>query len=283
MKDAKTPTTPTLAALLLVAGLVLPPGHLQAQEDYDVPYVPTPDRVVSQMLELLSPTADDILYDLGSGDGRIVITAASRYGAHGVGVEIDSGRVVLARNNAEAAGVDGRVRFVHGDLFDSDISPATMVTLYLLPNVNLRLRPKLFEELSPGTAIVSHDFDMGEWEPDSTARVEDDGSRVHYWVVPANASGKWEVETGGETFTLWIRQRFQELDAEASGASGAEVHSAVIRGDSIRIELAAPRGSSLDGLVLRGTVDGDRMSGEAGSGRAWTAHRVKEGAPITGG
>ncbi len=287
MKSTRSWTTAAVGAVLwaglVAAGLAGSPDALHAQDDYDVPYVPTPDQVMSQMLNILEPTSEDTLFDLGSGDGRIVIAAADRHGVHGVGVEIDSGRVALSRENAASAGVDDRVRFIHGDLFDADLSSATMITLYLLPNVNLRLRPKLYEELRPGTEVVSHDFDMDEWEPDSTVKVPDDGSRVFYWVIPADASGKWEVTAAGEPFTLWVDQQFQELDAEASGLPGVEVRSASLRGRSIRIELEAPEGSALDGLVLEGTVEGDRMSGRAGSGRSWSARRVADGAPVTTG
>ena len=148
----------------------------------DVPYVPTAMPVVDQMLELAGVTADDIVYDLGSGDGRIVIRAVEKYGARGVGVEIDEALVEEARQNADSVGVADRVTFQHADLFDADISDATVVTLYLLPTINLRVRTKLFEELDPGTRVVSHDFDMGEWQHDE--RVEVGNSTVYAWTIP---------------------------------------------------------------------------------------------------
>lgn len=148
----------------------------------DVPYVPTPPDVVEKMLELANVDEDDVVYDLGSGDGRIVITAAREYGARGVGIEIDSQRVAEARKNAQEAGVANLVEFRRGDLFEADISEATVVTLYLLPTVNLKLRPKLFEELEPGTPVVSHDFDMDKWEPDTTVEVGND--TVFLWTIP---------------------------------------------------------------------------------------------------
>jgi SAM-dependent methyltransferase len=150
--------------------------------DPDVPYVPTTMPVVDRMLELAEVTGDDVVYDLGSGDGRIVIRAAERFGARGVGIEIDSALVQEARQNAEEAGVADRVTFRQGDLFEADISEATVVTLYLLPTVNLRLRPKLFEELAPGTRIVSHDFDMDDWEHEERVEVGDDA--VFRWTIP---------------------------------------------------------------------------------------------------
>ena len=156
------------------------------QVDRDVPYVPTPDEVVVRMLELANVSEDDRLYDLGSGDGRIVITAAQQYGTRGTGVEIDPELVERSRQNAEAAGVSDQVEFLQQDLFETDFSDASVVTLYLLPQVNLQLKPRLLEELEPGTRIVSHDFDMGGWEPEEVVQVQGP-SRTHtlyYWVVP---------------------------------------------------------------------------------------------------
>jgi hypothetical protein len=152
-----------------------------AEPDLDVPYVPTPPRVVSAMLEVAQVGKDDVLYDLGSGDGRIPITAAKQFGTRGVGVDIDPERVQEATANAQRAGVSDRVQFRQQDLFETDLSEATVVTLYLLPQVNLDLRPRLLQ-LKPGTRIVSHSFDMGDWKPDRTLQV--DGSTIYYWVVP---------------------------------------------------------------------------------------------------
>ena len=149
----------------------------------DVIYIPTPQAVVEGMLEIAQVRASDVVYDLGSGDGRIVITAARKYGARGVGVEIDGGLVQRARENAAAAGVSDRVRFVSGNLFASDISEATVVTLYLLQSINERLRPKLVRELKPGTRIVSHVFNMGpEWPPQKTVAVG--ASPIFLWTMP---------------------------------------------------------------------------------------------------
>lgn len=196
-------TGPVLAlALLLVAGV---PQGAPAQiidsssstapstttpddtTDKDVPYVPTAESVGVRMLEVAGVTEDDVVYDLGSGDGRIPITAAKEFGARGVGVEIDSALVAKARAKAREAGVADKVRFVQGDLFNADLSEATVVALYLWPEVNIQLRPKLLEELDPGDRIVSHDFRMGDWEPD---RVVDAGAgntgqeMIFLWTVP---------------------------------------------------------------------------------------------------
>ncbi|WP_035993052.1 SAM-dependent methyltransferase [Leptolyngbya sp. KIOST-1] len=150
--------------------------------DLDVPYVPTPMEVVDEMLRLADVGQDDLLYDLGSGDGRIVIAAAERFGTRGVGVDIDPDRVEEANANAEAAGVTELVEFREQDLFETDFSEATVVTLYLLSEVNLRLKPRLLQELQPGTRIVSHAFDMGRWEPEQVVNV--DGRMVYFWTVP---------------------------------------------------------------------------------------------------
>lgn len=150
--------------------------------DADVPYVPTPQPVVDRMLEMAEIDADDVLYDLGSGDGRIVIRAAAKYGSRGVGIEIDPKRIEEARKNAREAGVQDLVEFRQGDLFEADISEATAVTLYLLPDVNRKLRPMFFEQLQPGTPVVSHSFDMGEWEPEATDTVN--ANTIYRWTIP---------------------------------------------------------------------------------------------------
>ncbi|MHC5743956.1 MAG: class I SAM-dependent methyltransferase [Nostoc sp.] len=148
----------------------------------DVPYVPTPQPVVDAMLQVAKVNKNDVLYDLGSGDGRIVNTAAQKFGTRGIGIDINPERIQEANANAQKAGVTDRVKFVQQDLFTTDFSEATVVTLYLLPEVNAKLRPKLLSELKPGTRIVSHAFDMGDWKPDQTLNVE--GKTIYYWVVP---------------------------------------------------------------------------------------------------
>jgi precorrin-6B methylase 2 len=172
---------------LLAAGLSLAPVRAQ-DDEFEVPYVPTPENVVAKMLELATIKKGDVLYDLGSGDGRIVVTAAKKYGIHGVGYDLNPERIREANDNARAAGVTGSVEFRQKDLFEADLHDASVVTLYLLPSVNLRLRPKLWAELKPGSRVVSHDFDMGDWKPDKT--VELDGHKVYFWVVPAGAASR---------------------------------------------------------------------------------------------
>jgi precorrin-6B methylase 2 len=160
-----------------------PSATTQVQErPGDVPYVPTPQPVVDAMLQVAKVGKNDVLYDLGSGDGRIVNTAAQKFGTRGIGIDIDPDRIKEANENAKKAGVTDRVKFVQQDLFNTDFSEATVVTLYLLPEINAKLRPKLLKELKPGTRIVSHAFDMGDWKPQQTLNVE--GKTVYYWVVP---------------------------------------------------------------------------------------------------
>ncbi len=182
-------TLPTLVLVAAGIGLVLrttePTSAVQSAQSAaapDVVYVPTPQPVVDAMLQLAQVTSNDVVYDLGSGDGRIVITAAKRYGARGVGIEIDPALVRQAQENAVAAGVGDRVRFVTENLFTADLREATVVTLYLLQSINERLRPKLVRELTPGTRVVSHVFSMGpEWPPQKTQTI--DGRQVYLWTI----------------------------------------------------------------------------------------------------
>src|SRR5262245_23751248 len=173
-----------VAAILIAVLLALaaPAGAQQGLRNPDVIFVPTPQEVVDVMLEVAHVTKNDIVYDLGSGDGRIPITAAKRFGARGVGIDIDPQRVREANANAKAAGVTDKVRFLNQDLFTTDISEASVVTLYLLPSLNLKLLPKLMKELAPGTRIVSHSFNMGDWKPEQTLDVN--GLSVYYWTIP---------------------------------------------------------------------------------------------------
>jgi SAM-dependent methyltransferase len=151
----------------------------------DVVFLPTPPDVVDAMLKLAKIGKDDVVYDLGCGDGRIVIAAAKQYGARGVGIDIDPQRIQEAEANAKAAGVSDLVSFRLGDLFEADLSPATAVTLYLLTELNVKLRPKLLSDLKPGTPVVSHQFDMGDWKPDETLEIN--GRRVLRWTIPAKS------------------------------------------------------------------------------------------------
>jgi hypothetical protein len=190
--DSNTGTatnTPTGRAAAPAASPQTPANVANVQlveNSLDVPYVPTPDAVVARMLEVAKVGPGDLLYDLGSGDGRIVVTAAQRYGARGVGYDLNPRRIEESNENARRAGVADRVRFEQKDLFEADLSGATVVTLYLLPDVNLKLRPKLLKDLAPGTRVVSHNYGMGDWQPVSVDEVDVGGVRhyVYYWTVP---------------------------------------------------------------------------------------------------
>ncbi len=181
---ANTQTTSALDSALDQAQAAPNPGVETPTRNPDVVYVPTPTAVVNEMLRLADVKSTDLVYDLGSGDGRIVIAAAQQRGARGVGIDINPQRVSEANQNAQAAGVSDRVEFRQQDLFQANFSNATVVTLYLLPELNVKLRPKLLSELKPGTRIVSHAFDMGDWQPEQV--VEVDGTNVYYWTVPEN-------------------------------------------------------------------------------------------------
>ncbi|MCX6623176.1 MAG: class I SAM-dependent methyltransferase [Acidobacteria bacterium] len=172
----------SLLALATGLAAVEPQSQAKPHREPDVIYVPTPQGVVDAMLRLANVKPDDVVYDLGCGDGRLVITAATKFGARGVGIDINPERIEEAGANATAAGVTGRVKFVEGDLFQADIRPASVVTLYLLTSLNLKLRPKLWSDLKPGTRVVSHAFDMGEWKPDREENIN--GRRIFLWTIP---------------------------------------------------------------------------------------------------
>lgn len=180
-----------IACVVLLAALALPVAAQQAQaptREPDVIFVPTPQEVVDGMLKLARVGPKDVVYDLGCGDGRTVITAAKKFGARAVGVDIDPERISESRANAKEAGVTERVKFIQGDLFEADIKEATVVTLYLLTSLNQKLRPKLWRELKPGTRVVSHAFDMGDWTPEKTESI--DGRQIYLWTIPKDAAAR---------------------------------------------------------------------------------------------
>ena len=250
-----------------------------AAREPDVHFVPTPTAVVEQMLAVARVDKHDTLYDLGSGDGRIVIAAAKHRGATGVGIDIDPQRIAESRYNADTAGVAGRVEFRQADLFETDLRPATVVTLYLLPRLNIQLRPKLFEELRPGTRVVSHDFDMGEWAPDSTFSV--DGRPVHYWVMPAGVSGPWNVTTSLDgadgRYELRIDQDFQTLAGTATSGGRSMRIEGRVSGEQLTFALIDGAGDAAARVEFDGRVDGSGMSGSVRRGNTrrgtWRATR----------
>lgn len=183
MKAMRTFAAAAMAAMVLPVCVAYAEDAAAASRKPDVIFVPTPQEVVDAMLEMAGVQKGDVLYDLGSGDGRIPITAAKKYGVRAIGVDIDPQRIKEANENARAAGVTDLVAFRNGDLFQTDLSEASVVTLYLLPTLNLKLQPKLLKELKPGTRIVSHAFDMGDWKPEETRVV--DGRTIYLWTVPA--------------------------------------------------------------------------------------------------
>lgn len=165
------------------------PAPTQTPVKKDVPYVPTPQNVVDEMLTLAKVSKNDVVYDLGCGDGRLVITAVKKFGAQrGFGVDIDPQRIAESNENAKAAGVTDKVSFAVQDLFQTDLKDASVVTLYLLPAVNLKLRPKLLSDLKPGTRVVSHSFDMGDWKPEKTVTVQPGGQTLYLWTIPAQGA-----------------------------------------------------------------------------------------------
>jgi SAM-dependent methyltransferase len=236
----------------------------------DVAWVPTPDAAVHRMLAMAAVGPRDLVYDLGSGDGKIAIAAAKRFGARAVGVEYSPDMVEASRASAQREGVADRVRFRQADLFDADFREATVVTLYLLTTLNVKLRPRILE-MRPGTRVVSHMFRMGDWEPDESARVG--SSDLYFWVVPARVAGTWAVERGlGPPLELVLDQKYQQLSGGARLAGETlPLAGATLRGDAIRIEFRGERGER---QVLAGRVEGERMIGEP-SGTPWSATRVR--------
>ena len=258
-------------ALCVWALLALPLSAGAAQ--LVVPYLPTPQNVVDRMLALARVGPGDYLIDLGSGDGRIVITAARKYAARGFGVDLDPQRVREANENAVAAGVTDKVAFYERDLFATDLSQATVITLYLFPRVNRELRPRLLD-LKPGTRIVSHDFFMGDWSPDAQAEIPAPGkygsptdkSEIYLWIVPAKVAGtwRWNIVVHGKTVVceLDAEQKFQNLfGAVRIGGQRVRIEGARIDGDRIEFAYTA----DIDGTPVRqrysGQVDGSSIKG----------------------
>ena len=271
--------------LAFVAAILATPAALaQGQEpDLDPPYVPTPQVVVGRMLDLAQVKSGDMVIDLGSGDGRLVIAAAVKHGAHGFGVELDPQLVQRSNDAARHAGVADRARFLQEDLFTTDISEANVLTLYLLPDVNLKLRPKILAELAPGARVVSHDYDMGDWKPDAQETVAapdksvwlKKSSTVYLWIVPAKVEGDWELHIAGREIPLRLTQRYQIVSGTVEGTA---ISDGKLRGDELRITV--PGGVlGREPVELVGRVSGDSMSGGAPGAEyenaAWSARRRK--------
>lgn len=250
-----------LVRIFMTLGLLIAAAPTFAQEiqskssvRLDVPYVPTPSFVVKAMLDLAKVRADDVVYDLGSGDGRIVIDAIQTRGVkRAVGVDLNPVQVADANVNAASAGVTDRATFVVGDVFKVDFTPATVVTMYLLPNVNLRLRPRLLDELRPGTRIVSHQFHMYDWPPDAQEKVLGEVP-IYLWIVPEKVQGTWAGTADGQTFTVSVDQKFQVLNGSVTQSGKGSV---ALTGQMAGTELIA---SGKDGVSVKGKVDGKTMT-----------------------
>jgi len=265
-------SAPVLTAFVLFAA-ALPAAQISGeyqpqvgQEGKDVIWVPTPQALVDKMLAMAKVTARDYVIDLGSGDGRTVISAA-KLGAKALGIEYNPEMVELSKRNAAKAGVSDRASFVKADLFESDFSRATVITMFLLPDINLRLRPKILE-LKPGTRIVSNSFTMGDWAADETASVKNGCASyctAHLWIVPAKVEGIWQLGDG----ELTLQQTYQMLTGSLRrGGSEIPITEGKLNGDRIVFNIGAQRYS--------GRVSGTSMEGTVSGGGQWKASQVSK-------
>ncbi len=281
----------TVFCFSLVVGYISLRGQLaisqdnrngQGKVDLDVPYEPSSEEVVLTMIDLAKVGKDDTVYDLGCGDGRIVITASQKTGAVGVGVDLDPDRIKESLDNARKGNMTDRVKFFQQNLFQTEISQATVVMLYLYPEVNLKLRPKLLRELKAGARVVSHSHDMGSWEPDET-RVASNGHRIHFWVIPANVSGAWKWNMPGEKapYILKLNQQFQKASGTLhAGSYEIPVKNLRITGDRVEFGIERMVGGQVQkfyfsgrnqGHFLEGTIQG--MNRASRRKRPWKATR----------
>ena len=261
--------------LLAFSGAALAQFQPQVgQAGKDVIWVPTPDDVVERMLTMAQVTPNDFVWDLGAGDGKIAIMAARKFGARAIGIEYNPDMVKHANENAQKAGVAGtgagKASIRHGDIFATDFSQATVVTLYLLPALNMKLRPQLLS-MRPGTRVVSHSFSMEDWEADEISSV--DGRRAYFWVVPANIVGGWNLEAGALKHEIALEQTFQKVSGTvALGPLHAGLRDMRLRGANISFAFVDQSGMRRD---FSGRVAGNRMEGtfrdEKGAEGKWTA------------
>jgi hypothetical protein len=226
------------------------------QAGKDVIWVPTNDALVERMLRMAKVSSSDLVYDLGAGDGKIAIAAAKKFGATSVGVEYNPDMAKFAQCLVKAEGVSDKTRVIQGDIFETDFSAATVVTLYLLPELNLKLRPTLLK-MKPGTRVVSHSFLMDDWEPDERSTTDD--GYAYLWIVPAQVDGTWTFtpEGGGEKFIVQLDQTFQQLKGTVGGGSAAKsLSSAKLNGPEIELAFIGDRGTSqLKGIVNAGRIE----------------------------
>jgi len=244
------------------------------QQGKDVVWVPTPDEVVERMLNMAQTKPEDYVIDLGAGDGKIAIAAAKKFGARSLGIEYNPDMAALAQRNAQAAGVVGRAQIVQGDIFVTDFTQATVLTMYLLPSLNMKLRPQILA-MRPGTRVVAHAFNMEDWEADESSDV--DGRRAYLWIVPANVSGRWAMELSGaggsEKLSLNLDQKFQKIEGVAYlGSILAGLREPRLSGFRIGFAYVDNRGVRRD---FTGRVTGSSMEGsfrtDAGAEGRWTA------------
>ena len=247
------------------------------QSGKDVVWVPTPEALVERMLKMAGVGPKDYVIDLGSGDGRTVIAAAQKFGARAMGIEYNPDMVALSVKNAEKAGLGDKVKFIKADIFETDFSQATVITMYLLPALNLKLRPKILD-LRPGTRVVSHAFNMEDWQPDQTVTVE--GRDAFLWIVPAKVAGTWKLGvpagSGEESWNVRLSQQFQMLSGRAqNGDKSFNLADGRLRGANIRFAFVDGNGVKRD---FSGQVRGDRMEGttqtQGGTPVKWSATRV---------
>ena len=241
------------------------------QEGKDVIWVPTPQSLVERMLQMAGTKSTDYVVDLGSGDGRTVITAAKKFGARALGVEYNPDMVTLAKRAAEKEGVTDKAQFVQGDIFQTDFSKATVLTMYLLPSLNLKLRPTILN-MKPGTRVVSHAFTMDDWEADQVDSSE--GRTAYLWIVPAKVAGTWKIDVAGTRgYEATFTQQYQKIGGSArAGEKSATFSNGKLRGETITFTV--DDGSKRE---FTGRVVGDRMEGTAkgaGGDVKWTATRV---------
>ena len=277
-----------LSVSLLLGGALGWRDAGQKPPELDVPYEPSHPEVVKAMLELAQVGPEDIVYDLGCGDGRIVVAAARDFKARGVGIDLDPQRIRESQENAERAGVTDRARFALGDIMKSEFGDASVVALYLWPEVNVRLRPLLFRQLRPGTRVVSHDHDMADWRADKTTHHEKatGGGDIYFWVMPAPAGGVWRWRGGVGDQEIPVRvtvnQEFQQITARLSLDGGAEVNASVAQLEGTRIQIAGSALLAGQRVTVRcsGTVEGDRITGtqtwqrgELSATQNWEARR----------
>lgn len=231
--------------------------HATEAQNLDVAYVPTPYHTVEQMLDVANAGPGDYLIDLGSGDGRIVIAAAKR-GAYGHGVDLDPKRIKEAFANAKKAGVSDRVLFIEENLYETDFSMATVLTMYLFPDINIKLRPVLLEKLKPGTRLVSHDFSMDDWKADEQITLGN--HKIYMWIVPAKANGTWIWKVDNKNFIMTVSQEFQKIEVNLKSDNIAlPANNSYLSGD--RISFSAFHPVTGTRYIFNGRVDGNNITG----------------------